>query len=154
MTDSKPKSQVLKWLLVILFTALLAVLGAILYLLLDARNAQPGETSARASQPVVAPDPIFVKINPMTINLSGDGYGQRLLYVGLTLRVGDEQTRALLDRYMPELQSRLLVLLSGQNADELITPAGKEQLATRILELFDTPFVEPQPPLNVQTVLF
>ena len=37
------------------------------------------------------------------------------MHVGLTLRVSDEQTRIRLEKYMPEVRSRILMVLSSQS---------------------------------------
>jgi flagellar FliL protein len=46
------------------------------------------------------------------------------------------------------------MLLSGQQADTLIKPEGKQRLANQILAMFDEPLTEPQPSLDVTGVLF
>ena len=70
------------------------------------------------------------------------------------LKVADAASEALLKEHMPEVRSRLLMLMASQKADTLITPAGKEALTAQILKLFDVPLATPQPPLNIQGVLF
>ncbi len=55
----------------------------------------------------------------------------RVLYIGITLRLHDENTRKRLHDYLPEVRSRLL-LLSRQHANKIATDAGKQQLMTEI----------------------
>lgn len=143
----------MKWLLLFLLLVLTIFTGTILYLMLsDGAAKTPVAETAKAPAP--AAEPLYVKVGPMTVNLQGGDYGQRLLYIGLSLKTSDEKTRAALNRYMPELQSRLLILLSGQDGEMLISPAGKEQLATDVLGLLDTPFAPGQASLAVDAVLF
>ena len=98
--------------------------------------------------------PIFVNVGPLTVNLESDTYGQRLLYVGLTLQVNDFETRDMLTRHMPEVQSRLLMMLSGQSASELIPAAGKQKLAQDIKDMFASPLAQAQSPAEINAVLF
>ncbi|MFA5495387.1 MAG: flagellar basal body-associated protein FliL [Porticoccaceae bacterium] len=147
------KSSAIKWLLIFLVVVLIALAGAILYLLLEGRQENVSPNTAK-SPPAVAPDLIFVKIGPMTVNLASDSYGQQLLYFSLSLKTSDLQTRDIINRHMPEVQNRLLILLSGQSAEALLSSEGKERLSAQILSLFDQPFTEPQPPLAISAVLF
>lgn len=140
-------------LLIGLLIVLLAVASSVaVYFFLDARNGS-GATEVVNDEPVEAPAPIFVTINPFTVNLQSD-YGDRLLYVGLSLRVRDEATSTFLTQHMPEVRSRLLMLLSGKSAEELIKPEGKVQLKQQILDLFNEPITTPQPTLSIDDVLF
>lgn len=141
------------WLLVILMGFLALMTMANFYLLLETRNAQPAAVRA-VMAPASAPEPIFVKLGPLTVNLRNDVYGQRLLYTSLTLRVENETTREILGAHMPEVHSRLLLLLAAQNADDMTSVDGKAMLSEKILALFDQPFTDPQPPLAISAVLF
>jgi flagellar FliL protein len=148
---ASPKSRSL--LLIGLLIVLLAIASSVaVYFFLDARDGN-GVTDVVDDEPVEAPVPIFVTINPFTVNLQSD-YGDRLLYVGLSLRVGDEATSTFLTQHMPEVRSRLLMLLSGKSAEELIKPEGKVQLKQQILDLFNEPITTPQPTLSIDDVLF
>ena len=148
---ASPKSRAL--LLIGLLIVLLAVASSVaVYFFLDARDGSEA-TEVVDDEPVEAPVPIFVTINPFTVNLQSD-YGDRLLYVGLSLRVGDEATSTFLTQHMPEVRSRLLMLLSGKSAEELIKPEGKVQLKQQILDLFNEPITTPQPTLSIDDVLF
>ncbi|GHB08654.1 hypothetical protein GCM10009038_02690 [Salinicola rhizosphaerae] len=135
-----------------LLVLLLAIASSVaVYFFLDARDSSP--VAAEDAPPPEPPVPIFVTVSPFTVNLQSD-YGDRLLYVGLSLRVGDDKTSDFLAQHMPEIRSRLLMLLSGKSAEELIKPAGKIELKKEIMGLFDTPITTPQPTLAIDDVLF
>ena len=154
MASNTDNTQRSLWLLIIIVLFLSVATMANLYLLLQDRNAS---TDDEAGSEVVAadlPPPMFVTIGPMTVNLINDSFGQRLLYIGLSLRVLDEDTRNLLDTHMPEIKSRLLVLLSSQSADTLTTPEGKEALSAEILALLAEPLQENQTPPAIHSVLY
>ena len=139
------------WLLGIILIVLSMASSAGVYFLLDSKSEASTET---AEEPVKPEPPIFVTVSPFTVNLQSDQYEQRLLYIGLSFKVGDETTREMLEQNMPQLRSRLLLLFSSQHAEGLTTPEGKQALSQQILALFDEPFSDPQPELVVNDVLY
>jgi len=68
--------------------------------------------------------------------------------------VKDETTEKFLLAQMPDINNRLLILLSQQNAEALNAVGGKEVVAQRILEALERPFSDPQPTLTIESVLF
>lgn len=151
MTNAAGNNKIL-WALIAMVALLAMVSITNLYLMLN--SDKNDEEAAADVELAEAPAPIFVKIGPLTVNLESEAYGQRLLYTTLSLRVRDEDTREFLLTHMPEVHSRMLLLLSAQQAEELATSAGKQALAQKVLALFEQPFTEPQPPLNIDAVLF
>lgn len=153
MANFLNNSRATSWLLIVLAAFLTLMTVANFYLLLETRNAQPA-TEQTALVPADAPEPIFVRLGPLTVNLRNDAYGQRLLYTSLTLRVEDATTQEILAAHMPEVHSRLLLLLAAQNADDMTSVDGKAILSEKILALFEQPLTDPQPPLAISAVLF
>ncbi|MBZ9556982.1 MULTISPECIES: flagellar basal body-associated protein FliL [unclassified Modicisalibacter] len=151
-TDGKRRKP--WWLLGLLIILISVACSAGVYFLLESRGSGAGAESAQAAEPVEPEIPIFVTVKPFTVNIQSDDYSQRLLYIGLSIKVADEASKDLLESHMPQVRSRLLMLLSSQNADDLVTPEGKQRLTGEILALFDKPFSDPQPPLNVDDVLY
>ena len=123
--------------------------AAAIYLVLDQRDS--GEAQ---QQTVELTPPVFTRIEPFTVNLADDRYGSRLLYTGITLRVGNEQSKTIIEEHMPQVRSRLLILLSGKQANELTSTEGKEELAQAIISRLNVPLTENQPPLDLREVLF
>lgn len=158
MANPESTGKSTPWLVIVLLILLCSAGGAAAaYFLLDSGKLAsliPSKSEPAEAAPVKAPTPRFVPISPFTVNLQGDPVGQRLLYIGLSLKVGDAATEALLKEHMPEVRSRLLMLMASQKASELITPAGKDALTAQILALFNTPLTSPQPPLAIDGVLF
>ncbi len=110
---------------------------------------QPGEeVKAEALPP---PAPVFFALDTFTVNL---GDADRVFYVGITLRLKDEATRARLSEYLPEVRSRLLLLFSRQDAAQLATDEGKRQLVAAIKETLNPPLVPGQPKQEVTDVLY
>src|SRR5690606_10330608 len=101
-----------------------------------------------------ASEPIFVPVGSMTVNLQDDSFGQRLLYTGFSLKVNDNSTRDILLTHMPEVRSRLLLLLSQKSADALTAAGGKEVLVQEITALLAEPLAPGLPPVALSSVLF
>ncbi|KPQ22318.1 flagellar basal body-associated protein FliL [Halomonas sp. HL-93] len=151
MAESSGGPKKLLWIMIILVLLSSAGAAAAIYMVLDDREDNPEETTEETAEPQ---PPVFLTIEPFTVNLADDRHGTRLLYTGITLRVEDEDTRELLEEHMPQVRSRLLSVLSGQEAGELTSSEGKQQLATAINERLSEPFDENQPPLELREVLF
>ncbi|MFS2220916.1 flagellar basal body-associated protein FliL [Pantoea sp. B65] len=99
--------------------------------------------------------PIFLALDTFTVNLvNADNDPDRVLYVGFTLRVPNEETHRRMTDYLPEVRSRLLLLLSRQNAVALANEQGKQDLVTQIKQVLAPPLVKGQPPQVVDDVLF
>ena len=149
MAESSGGSKKLLWVMIILVLLSSAGAAAAIYLVLDQRDS--GEVQ---QQTIELTPPVFTRIEPLTVNLADDRYGSRLLYTGITLRVGNEQSKAIIEEHMPQVRSRLLILLSGKQANELTSTEGKEELAQAIISRLNVPLSENQPPLDLREVLF
>ncbi|MCD0505979.1 flagellar basal body-associated FliL family protein [Bordetella petrii] len=103
-----------------------------------------GQTSetmfvAPPATPAAVPAPIFIPLEAFTVTLNGQD-SERILHVGVTLRAGDEQTRMRLEKYMPEVRSRVLMVLSEQSPAAVQTQQGKADLARAIVAAANRPF--------------
>lgn len=113
------------------------------------RMQQHNTPESKVETPPAAP--VFFALDTFTVNL---GDADRVLYLGITLRLKDEATRARLNEYLPEVRSRLLLLLSRQDATQLATDTGKQKLATAIKETLSTPLIAGHPKQDVTDVLY
>lgn len=103
-------SKLLIW--IVVAVGLAAAAGAAAYFLLP-RFTGGGASAAEAPKPSAPEKPIFVMLDPLTVNLQAEGRS-RFLQIGMALRVRDERAKAQIVEFMPELRSRLLVLLSNR----------------------------------------
>ncbi|MFB9086679.1 flagellar basal body-associated protein FliL [Erwinia tracheiphila] len=112
--------------------------------------------TAQATKPAEPPPaPVFFALDTFTVNLiNPDNDPDRVLYVGFTLRLPDEDTRRRMNDYLPEVRSRLLLLLSRQNAATLGNDQGKQDLVNQIKTVLAPPLVPGQPQQTVNDVLF
>jgi flagellar protein FliL len=152
MAEKSGGSKKLLWIMIILVLMSSIGAAAAIYMVIDQRN--DGTEEADTQQVAEREPPIFMRIEPFTVNLADGNYGSRLLYTGVTLRVGDETSKIILEEHMPQVRSRLLMLLSGKQADELTSTEGKQQLAQSIIDRLNVPLTENQPPLDLREVLF
>ena len=113
----------------------------------------PHAASEETVKAPVPEKPIFLALEPLTVNLQSEGR-PRFLQIGMALRVPDEQTKARIVEFMPELRSRLLMLLSNRMPDTLVTPEGKAKLAEEIRNTLNEPLAAGQKPLGISNVSF
>ncbi|ASC68115.1 flagellar basal body-associated protein FliL [Achromobacter denitrificans] len=102
-------------------------------------QATPATFVAPPAGPIAVPAPIFVPLEPFTVTLQNPDT-ERIMHVGLTLRVSDEQTRTRLEKYMPEVRSRILMVLSSQSPIGVQTQQGKTDMANAIKQAVNRPF--------------
>jgi flagellar protein FliL len=152
MAKSTGGSSKLLWLMILLVLLSMAAAGAAIYMVMNDRESS-GEGSAQAQQ-LQRQAPIFVKIDPFTVNLADDDFGSRLLYTGISLKVGNNDTQEILNEHMPQVRSRLLMLFSGKQAGDLTTPDGKRRLGEEVIAVLSEPLTQPQPSLDIRDVLF
>ena len=89
------------------------------------------------SNKTVSTVPIFVPLDPFTVNLQRE-QGDQVLQVGLSLKIYNADLPEKVKAAMPEIRSSLLLLLSSKHASELVSVAGKKELANEIIVAVDT----------------
>lgn len=145
------------FIIVVLFIAIAACAIAA-YSLYEMKNMQSrlqteGDVPA-AAEPTVPAVPLYVPLDTFTVSLKPDEEEHdRVLYIGLTLRVGAEKDKALIEKYLPEVRSRLLMLFSERSADELSHHEGKAQLIADIKQALGKP-LDARQGVVVSDVLF
>lgn len=141
-----PKSR--KFIILMLALAALGVTagGAAAYVYL--RGGQ------QAKETVAPPlDPIFVALEPFTVNLQPNGRS-RFLHVAMTLKVADAKSQTQLAQYLPEVRSRVLTVLSNRQSDALLATAEKTQLADEIMAALNQPFAPNLASAKIASVMF
>ncbi|WP_043318870.1 flagellar basal body-associated protein FliL [Microbulbifer sp. HZ11] len=151
-TSGQPRGLV--WLATIGVLLISILVGLNLYLLLRDEGHATSTAVVQEESPNRSDNPIFVRIDPFTVNLQGDQMANRLLYVGLSLQVGNNETRDFLLEHMPQVRSRLLILHSSQSPAGLATLEGKQNLVQGILNTLSEPMSKKQPALLIDDVLF
>lgn len=121
--------------LMIVSAALIVVLaggaGGYLFLTDDTEDASEVEESVPET---AAPVEFFYYdlSKPLIVNFSS-GSTMRLMQVSISLLVDSQSAIDALNKHDPMIRNNLLMLLSAQNADELITREGKDKLREAVL---------------------
>ncbi|PIJ48457.1 flagellar basal body-associated protein FliL [Erwinia sp. OLTSP20] len=156
MTDkAKTKGGKRNILLPVLMCLTLVACGVAGYAVWQMKHNMPTDKTSEVKKTPPPAAPVFLALDTFTVNLvNPDNDPERVLYVGFTLRLPDEATRQRLSDYLPEVRSRLLLLLSRQSASTLASEEGKQALVRQIKEVLAPPLVPGQPPQVVTDVLF
>ena len=76
---------------------------------------------------------VFLPVDQFTVNLQPED-GQQYLQVAMTLRVVDQAAADSIKAQMPEVRSRVLLLLSSKKPSQLATLEGKNKLIEEIAQ--------------------
>ena len=105
------------------------------------------------SAPVIPP-PVFFALDPFTVNLMGDDSDDsHYLHIGLTLKLPDQETEHQLTTYLPEIRSRIILLLSSHKPADLATVEGKNALSRDLRTAIDQPFARDGKSVKIDSVL-
>lgn len=152
-TPASGKSRLLL-LGIIALVVIVAAGGATTWFVLHKSNNQSDAGQTTTTTATHDKKVTFYELEPFTVNLKGGSYGDRLLYVHITLQLGDKATEEYLQKHLPQVRNRLLMVFSDQDATELITSDGKVKLSRLIRNALNKPFTGTQPHLKVNDVLF
>lgn len=123
-----------KLLIIVLALVLVLVLGggAAAFLLLKksdpADDEEVAEETAKPKKKKPEAPPVFVNLDPFTVNLVPEA-GDQYLQVALSLEIEDAHEEATLKGQMPKIRNNVTLLLSSKRASELLSKEGKQQLA-------------------------
>jgi len=148
--EAKPKkSKIL--IIVLALVILLAGGGAGAWYFMNQKATAPASAPKKHAEE--AKPPVFLPIEAFTVNLQAEN-GEQFLQTTLTLQVADQAQVELIKLYMPHVCSRMLLLLSGKKASEILSAEGKNKLSEEILAIFKQPFTPQGPTIKVSSVLF
>lgn len=99
----------------------------------DNHNDKSAKKAAKLSE-----KPIFVPLEPFTVNLQRENADQ-FLQIGISLKIFQAELEEQIKQNLPEIRSRLLLLLSGKRPSELTTSQGKKRLVNEMIA--ETEFV-------------
>jgi flagellar FliL protein len=116
-------------------------------------GAQSEEAAKDSSKKKETGPPVYVAVEPFTVNLQPED-GEQYLQLAFTLQVGGLEQVELIKNNMPKVRSRILLLLSSKHASEINTPEGKHALSTEIMQAVKQPFTEGDAEQDVSEVLF
>ena len=144
------KSRKKLFLLVALVLLLAGGGGAAAWYFMGSKPAADATKAAKAEPPK---PPVFVVMEPFTVNLQNDGVEQ-FLQLAFTLQVASSEQVELIKVYNPQVRSRLLLLLSSKKATEINTADGKKKLSADIMATVNQPFTAGGKKQEVTDVFF
>ncbi len=151
-----PKKSKTKLIIIIVAAVVIvagAAGGAFMFLHNSSAPATPeGKKKEAKGEPAKAP--VFVTLEPFTVNLQNESGADQFLQVALTLQVPDATQEETIKNFMPQVRSRLLLLLSSKKASELTSVDGKKKLTDDIIATVNQPFSEKGAPQEVSAVFF
>jgi len=130
----------------VMIMAIIAVLvlgsagGAATYFLTK-KSASTKEAKKSAEK---AAPPVFLALENFIVNLQSDN-GDKYLQTAITLQVKDEEQLNYYKANMPQLRSRVLLLLSNKTAEELLTNEGKLKLEGELSKQVQQPYNNDEP---------
>jgi len=124
--DTSKKSKLP--LVIILIVVLLAGAGGAAWFFLMRGQADEEEQEVKASSKPA----VFLPLDQFTVNLQPEE-SQQFLQVAMTLKVVDPAISDAIKAAMPEVRSRVLLLLSSKKPSQLSSLDGKNKLAEEII---------------------
>jgi len=152
--EAAPKKSNKKLIIIIAAVVLLIGGGAAAFLLMGGNHAEDGEHSAKEEHATVEhADPVFVKLETFTLNLNPEE-GDRYLQVDITLNAGAQSDADTLDKYMPQVRNRVLLILTSKLPSEISDIEGKQALSEEIAQQINEPYSKGSEPLTVTEAFF
>ncbi len=93
--------------------------------------------------------PVFIVLDAFTVNLQPDG---QFLQATFTVQMASQDDSNNIKAYMPQVRSRLLLMLSNKTVAELSTVEGKTKLGAEVTSLIEQPFAPKLKPVKVSNV--
>ena len=121
---TKKKSKLLIIIMALTVVLASAGAGAWFFLFNEAEDEEPKVSSKPA---------VFLPVDQFTVNLQPED-GQQYLQVAMTLKVVDQAVADSIKAQMPEVRSRVLLLLSSKKPSQLIALEGKNKLIAEIAQ--------------------
>ncbi len=138
-------------LVILLLLSLLAGGGGAWHFLM---GQSPADAKEAAAKPPPAKPPAFLPLEAFTVNLQNDETSPQYLQIGLSLKVSDSAVIETIKLHMPEIRSRVLLLLSSKKANDLSTPQGKQNLSLELKREISQPLTGGPAAQGIVSVLF
>lgn len=127
----KKKKPIL--LIAIIAVVLLAGGGAAAFFLLGGKKDKGGEHAEEAAEEHAKP-PVYVTLEPFTVNLTSEG-AERFLQVGIDLKVSAPDIADKVKLHLPEIKNGILLLLTSKRVEDLSGIEGKNTLRVEVRDI-------------------
>ncbi|MEE9332034.1 MAG: flagellar basal body-associated protein FliL [Methylophilaceae bacterium] len=154
VAEEAPKKSKKKLIIIIVAALVLIGGGLAAWLLMGGESDDHGEDGeAEQHEEVVVKEPIFIKLDTFTVNLNPDE-GEKFLQVDITLNTTESHDADHIEKYMPQVRNRVLMILTSKLASEISSMEGKEALSEELTEQVNEPYGEGSEPLSIAEVFF
>jgi flagellar FliL protein len=103
-------------------------------------------SEADGDEPKISSRPgVFLPVDQFTVNLQPEE-GQQFLQVAMTLKLADQAVADSIKAQMPEVRSRVLLLLSSKKPSQIVTLEGKNKLIEEITREVEAPLAVEKAP--------
>jgi len=134
-TDTAAPAKNHKLLIIIIAVLVLVIAGGAGWFFTRDKAPEGEHVEAVKHEPVLKPS--YVPLGEkFTVNLQQEE-GDRYLQVGITLKILDAKVEEEIKTAMPEIRSRLLLLLSSKKPSELVSVEGKQALVQQVIGAVD-----------------
>ncbi len=170
--DGEPPKKSKKLLIIIIVAVLVLILGAVgtMFALgmfddtsaeqtteegVDGESTDKKKKTAKEEEPEeLEEDAIYWPISPpFVMNFEGKSKA-KYMQVSLVIMARSQKSIDILKKHMPAVRNELTFLLGGQKYVEMVTPEGKEQLRSEIVETINTILKENGASLGIKKALF
>ena len=134
MVDEKKKRPILLYIIIAVVLLLAAGAGAFFFLYSAPSDEELAESISGEidlQKKEKAPVGIMIPLNSFVVNLS-DPRARRFLKAIITLEVVDKETVDEVDTKLPKIRNDIIMLLSNQTLEDVITMEGKVRLRDEI----------------------
>lgn len=145
---SKKNKPIKKWLWFGVVPLILLVGGSAGWYFFSHNNSDKEKDHNAPTIPVLPP--VFLELEPFTVNLPPEN---KFLQATFTLQVVSSEDAAKLTIYLPQIRSKILLMLSAKNSESLLLVEGKTLLTNEISVLLKQPFEKNAQELPAVTVL-
>jgi len=130
--DNAPAPKSKKLIIIVAAVLLLAIVGgAAAFFLLKGKDEAGKEEEVKAEP--LGP-PAFVVMDPFVVNLAAPD-SSRYLQIGITYETSGPAIADEMKVYTPVIRSRILLVLSGKNVEQLTSIEGKQLLMDELVDL-------------------
>lgn len=153
--EAAPKKSKKKLIIIIIAVAVLLIGGGITaWLMMGDKSAEDGEhAEAEAQEAAPITEPVFVKLDTFTVNLNPEE-GEKYLQVDITLNATDAHDAEVLNKFMPQVRNRILMVLTSKLPSEIADMDGKKTLSAEITEQVNEPYTQGGKPLQFSEAFF
>lgn len=114
--------------LIIIVVAVIAIAAGAGWFFTKGKSDTPHAEEVKVAPPK---RPIFIALEPFTVNLQKEN-SEQYLQVGITLKFFEPELEEKIKASLPEVRSKILLLLATKKASELASPEGKTHLMEEI----------------------